>query len=112
MLALTVSQLLQWCVVVSVGLLLSSWSLLTWSKLAVAGLGGVLAGSCVALEGDAGRPWIVNFISLAAGALGGLLCWAWPISTVFVGYFSFSMIRAVGGRLRSVELLDEDTLIP
>lgn len=77
-----------------------------------AALGAVISAGSVAMEGDSGRPWMVNFIALAAGTLGGYLCLATPWALPFVIYFGGRMAVAIENRLLSVEHLDEDTLIP
>ena len=110
--ALSLSQVIQ---------LLFAWSLLgltgvfsvsQWLLLGQGALGAVLSASMVAMEGDSGRPWIVNFISLASGILGGYLCYASPWVLLLVAYLFRNMQTNVGMRLHSVEHLDEDTLIP
>lgn len=73
---------------------------------------GVLAAGAVALEGDAGRPWLVNFISLTAGAIAGVLSYLFPGTLLVVGYFSVRTIVEMRDRLHSVERMDEDVVIP
>lgn len=72
----------------------------------------VVTSSALILEGDAGRPWLVNFFVLAGATLAGYLTLAFPITVLFVVYFWTSMRGAVKKRLFSVEHLDEDTVIP
>jgi hypothetical protein len=72
---------------------------------------GWLASSCAALEGDAGRRWIVNFVGLAAGLIGAFVASYHPLLLILVAYFSLQMVNSVKERLKSVELMDEDTLI-
>ncbi len=74
--------------------------------------GAWIASSCAALEGDAGRGWLVNFIGLAAGLLGGFIAALHPLLVIFVAYGGLQMVNSVKERLRSIEFLDEDTLIP
>jgi hypothetical protein len=83
-----------------------------WLALGPAALGAVLAGGSMAFEGDSGRPWLVNFLSLAAGTIGGYLCYWQPWLLLVVGYFCLRMDAAVAHRLHSVEHLDEDSVIP
>jgi hypothetical protein len=74
-------------------------------------VGAWMGGSSVLLEGDSGRPWLVNFISLAAGLVAGfftVLHWGFLL---LIFYFCAQMVGSVKERLRSVELLDEDTLV-
>jgi hypothetical protein len=74
--------------------------------------GAWMGGASVMLEGDSGRPWLVNFISLAAGLVAGffaVLHWGFIL---LIFYFCVQMMNSVKERLRSVELLDEDTLVP
>jgi hypothetical protein len=82
-----------------------------WITLGVGSLGAVLSASCVALEGDSGRPWIVNFMSLAAGTVGGYLCAASSWFLLLAIYVFLHMEKISKNRLKSVEHLDEDTLI-
>jgi hypothetical protein len=82
-----------------------------WLALGPASLGAALAGSAVALEGDSGRPWLVNFMSLAAGTLGGYLCLLSPGFLILVLYFCSTCQLRVQARLLSVEHLDEDHLV-
>ena len=115
LMALISSQLIQWLLSwLFAGFL--AWmfagpTFSLWLRLGAAGVAGVLAGGCVAMEGDSGRPWIVNFISLAAGAVGALLTLVWPVSLLVVAYLAISMSNSVAERLRSVEHQDEDTVI-
>jgi hypothetical protein len=80
-------------------------------KLAGAGVGAVLSGACVAMEADAGVPWMVNFMSLAAGIIGGFCCWYSPWFLLVVLYLNRRMHVLVAERLYSVEHLDEDALV-
>ena len=73
--------------------------------------GAWMGGASVLLEGASGRPWVVNFISLAAGMVAGFLTvlhWGFVFLII---YFCVQMAGNIKERLRSVELLDEDTLI-
>lgn len=78
----------------------------------IASLSAVIGGASMAMEGDSGKPWMVNFISLSVGTLGGYICLAQPGLALVVFYFAFSMSAAVAKRLWSVENFDEDTFIP
>jgi len=83
-----------------------------WLALGPASLGAMVAAGSMTFEGDSGRPWMVNFLALAAGTIGGFLCLISPWFLLLVIYFSYSMSNIVSGRLLSVEHLDEDTVIP
>jgi len=54
---------------------------------------------------------MVNFMSLAAGALGGFLSYASPWFLIVAAYLAHTMQASVGKRLHSVEHLDEDRLL-
>jgi hypothetical protein len=112
-LAFGISQLIQLAIAwLALGLAAGpDWGMQTWLKLGAGSLGGVIAASMVVLEGDSGRPWLVNFISLAAGALGGYVCFAAPWALLLILYFYFKMQTSVAQRLHSVEHLDEDRFI-
>lgn len=86
-------------------------SLSHWLQLGPAVLGGVLASASTAMEGDSGRPWMVNFIALAAGILGGFLCLYSPWFLLVVIYFDGQMRKLSEQRLHSVEHIDEDIII-
>lgn len=83
-----------------------------WFKLGFGALGGAWSSAAMAMEGDSGRPWLVNFIALAAGILGGFLCYYSPYGLLAAIYLLYKMSALVAQRLHSVEHLDEDTLIP
>lgn len=78
---------------------------------AVPTIGAVWAASSVALEGDAGRPLLVNFISITAGTLAGTLCVFWWPSVFFVWYFAKQMNGLVQNRLRSIQHWSEDVIL-
>jgi hypothetical protein len=82
-----------------------------WLALGPAALGAGLAGAAVALEGDSGRPWLVNFFSLAAGTLGGYLCLASPWGLLAIAYLCSNTKGLAERRLLSVEHLDEDRIV-
>jgi hypothetical protein len=111
-----VSQVLQfaiaWLSVGILGPLTGGMSTAEWLKLGAGGLGGVVSAASMAFEGDSGRPWIVNFLALTAGTLGGFACLASPWYLLLVAYFASRMILLVDKRLHSVEHLDEDAVIP
>jgi hypothetical protein len=109
--ALAASQLLQAAAASVVGFCVTGWGFGVWAKLSWAALAGALGGCAVALEGDAGRPWLVSFLSLAAGVVAALLTYAWPWFALAVAPVFISMSRAVEGRLRSIEHPDEDSFI-
>lgn len=81
-------------------------------KIASAGFGTVLAAGSVVFEGDSGRAWLVNFMSLAAGLLGAVTSWATPLALPVLYYFNRRMAASVANRLKSVENPDEDFVIP
>lgn len=76
------------------------------------GLGSVAASASTAMEGDAGRPWLVNIFALTAGVLGGFLCWLSPLFLIGAYFFHAKMKQLAWNRLRSVEGFYEDNLIP
>lgn len=110
--ALACSQAIQWVI---------SWGALGlsgfvdpahWWRLGPASLGAVLSTSAVALEGDSGRPWMVNLIGMTAGILGGFLCLYSPFCLAGVAYFMIQLRKMAAERILSVESLDEDFVIP
>jgi len=110
--AFTVSQLVQFLVAWGAFVLSGVLPLeLAW-KYGVAGGCAVIAASSVALEGDSGRPWLVNFFSLAVAVLAGYLVLAFPAVALAVLYFRHAARSTLGSRLKSVEHLDEDSLVP
>ncbi len=82
-----------------------------WISLGLAGFAAVLSAATTAMEGDSGRPWIVNFVALAAGIIGGFLTLFSPWAFLVVVYFCMQTRKTVLERLKSVEHLDEDTVI-
>ena len=109
------SQLIQFGVAwVALGLtvldIASWWEL--WFRMGAGGIGAVVAGSAVAFEGDSGRPWIVNFMSISAGILAGYLSMEWPLVLIGVLYFSNQIVRGAVNRLKSAEIFHEDIVIP
>lgn len=89
-----------------------SMELMVWLRLGMAGAAAVAASSGLAMEGDSGRPWLVNFVTLAAALIAAFATFAWPIALLIVVYFAGAMSGAIRERLRSVEHLDEDLIIP
>jgi hypothetical protein len=82
-----------------------------WLQAGWVGLGAVLGASAVALEGDSGRPILVQLISLTTGTLAGLVCFASPWILPIVIYFVVQIEKMSINRLKSVENFYEDTLI-
>lgn len=74
-------------------------------------LGAAWASAAVVMEGDSGRPWLVNFVGLAAGFIGAVGGWASPFALFVIVYFMGQMSMVVAGRLKSVENPDEDIVI-
>lgn len=110
--ALWISQFLQAAIAWGAVGLAGFYSFDHWWALGPAVLGAILSASMVALEGDAGRPWMVNFFSLAAGTVGGYACLASPWFLLLILYFCKGQIASTAKRLMSVEHLDEDRIIP
>ena len=81
-------------------------------RMGAGALGATLASGAMALEGDSGRPWLVNLASASAGLVVGFLCFLWPVVLVPAGYFAARMVPAVASRLRSVEHFHEDLVLP
>ncbi len=88
-----------------------SVSLAIIGSLASGVLGASLMSAGVALEGDSGRPFLVNSISLVSGTLAGLLCFAMPVSLLFCLYLYHRFEAVTLNRLRSIAPIDEDTLV-
>ncbi len=82
-----------------------------WGLYFLACLGGGLGSAFVAFEGDTARPWLVNFIALASGLLGGYLTLAWPWFFPILLYFFYRQLQLVEKRFYSVEYIDEDFVI-
>jgi len=109
--AIAASQVLQ-AVICWLALGISGiFGLSAWLTLGPGVLGAAICGSAVALEGDSGQPWIVNFLSLATATIGGYLAMAWPWTLALSVYFFNQMRGLASNRLHSIETLDEDTLI-
>lgn len=84
-----------------------------WLTLGVSGGVAVIAGASVALEGDSGRPWLVNLLAFTAGTMGGLITLAAPIWGFLGAVYFASRLRALSrGRLLSVENFHEDFVVP
>ncbi|MCC7442894.1 MAG: hypothetical protein IT285_14775 [Bdellovibrionales bacterium] len=81
------------------------------AALGCGGLGAVLGGVSVAVEGDSGRPGLVNLVSLTAGTICGVACFASPWFLLAVIYFCTRTADTGRYRLRSVEWFDEDTFV-
>ncbi|MGE0614770.1 MAG: hypothetical protein AB7P04_03945 [Bacteriovoracia bacterium] len=81
-------------------------------EIAAAALGGAMAGISVAWEGDAGRPGLVNFISLAAGCLATAVCLGSPWALLAVAYFAAKCRGLAANRFKSVDSFHEDFVIP
>ncbi|MBC7692238.1 MAG: hypothetical protein H7222_10755 [Methylotenera sp.] len=82
-----------------------------WLMTVIGAWGGIITASSMCMEGDSGRPWLVNFITLAAGTLAGFLCFYSPWFLAVAIYFSWNIRSRVEQRLHSVEHLDEDSLL-
>jgi hypothetical protein len=74
-------------------------------------LSGVLCTAAVAMEGDSGRPWIVNFAGLSTGIIGAALGLWQPALLLISMYIYFNLKGTVKNRLWSVENFDEDALL-
>lgn len=109
--AVWIAQLIQWGIAWMAFGIASEIPADQWLKLGAASLGAVLVGASMALEGDSGKPWMVNFISLAGGTLGGFLCLYSPWLLLAALYIAFNMRTIVLKRFLSVEHLDEDLVI-
>jgi hypothetical protein len=75
-------------------------------------IGANLAASMMCLEGDGGRPWLVNLFSMLAGTFFGLICFQFSWVVLLLLYLYPSMMGYVRGRHRSLEYFDEDVTIP
>ena len=79
---------------------------------ALACLAAVIGATAVVMEGDSGRPVLVNLISLGSGTLwGGLTLWS-PYWFPVVIYFAVKMVQGAHMRLHSLERIDQDVVIP
>lgn len=110
------SQLVQWLAVS--GTLFIFQPLDAWKNLPVPAwewwiaMNGVLVGAAsVVLEGDAGKPLLVQFISLATGLFSGFLCFFSPWFFLGVVYFYFRMRQLAARRLASIEAVGDDLVV-
>jgi len=72
------------------------------------GLAAATGSTAAALEGDSGRPAIVNLVSLLTGTMAGLLTLLSPWVIFAVWYAVDKLVLASSRRLRSVENFNED----
>jgi hypothetical protein len=105
-----IQALIAWLSLLAV-LTVSGASLSPFIALLPACLSGVLCTAAVCMEGDSGRPWIVNFAGLSAGILGAALGLWEPALLVIAIYIYFNLKGSVKNRLWSVENFDEDSLL-
>ena len=88
--------------------------LLSWNQIVSSGavlIGGVVAAAAVVMEGDSGRPGLVNTVSLISGMLMGLFCMISPWFFLVSLYFAHKTAALVVDRLKSVEFFDEDVVV-
>jgi hypothetical protein len=71
----------------------------------------VLGCSAVCMEGDAGRPWLVNFIGFSAGIIAAALVLWQPPLVILSAYVFSNLKHSVQNRLWAVEEFDEDALL-
>lgn len=88
-----------------------AWNPAIWRMLLPSIIGGAITGASMALEGDSGRPWLVNFIGMTGALLGAYLCLWSPWCLILVGYTYRQMQVGVKNRFQSIEHMDEDRLI-
>ena len=110
-----------WSQMIQAAVALIAWSgLLLWDgkwqgtpvlALSAATLSGVLCCASVCMEGDAGRPWLVNFAGLSAALIGASLVYWQPALLILSGYVFSNLKHSVQNRLWSVEEFDEDALL-
>jgi len=89
---------------------ISDLTFLNWLSMGAGGLGAVISACTLAFEGDSGRPWLVNFISMTAGVIGGILSMAYPVTLVLIIYFAWRFLASSQHRIRSVEQFYEDAI--
>jgi hypothetical protein len=82
-----------------------------WLAAGAAQLGAIATGCSASLEGDSGRPWLVQTFVLAAGIVGGAFAWYNPWLALIPLWFFFRMRESVRDRVASVEPLDEDAVL-
>lgn len=83
-----------------------------WLALGPAFLACAWISSTLCLEGDSGRPYLVNLIALSGGIIAGYACMAHWGFLALVAVICRSLYKGMGERLKAVENLDEDALIP
>ncbi len=70
--------------------------------------GAALGAVAVSLEGDSGRPFLVNLIALTTGSLMGFLCLWTPAFLPLGALFYFYQEGRAALRIKAVERVDED----
>ncbi len=81
------------------------------APLAAAQLASIFGCAAVTMEGDSGRPWLVNFAGLSAGIIAASVT-LWQPALLLLAVYAFSNLKLnVKNRLWSVEEFDEDSLL-
>ena len=76
------------------------------------GISMILGASSLLLEGDSAIPGMSHLILLTFGTLSGVLFVLFPWFLAFLIYFFITRTQKVQNRLKTAEVLHEDTLIP
>ncbi|MBI4925689.1 MAG: hypothetical protein HY843_07175 [Bdellovibrio sp.] len=106
-----ISQVIQFFIAWSAFGIIYFTSFQEWFFISLACLGAMVSSVFVALEGDSGRPWLVHFIALASGLLGGFVTYLWSWMFLFICYLLYKQLQNIEKRLYSIEYIDEDLVI-
>jgi hypothetical protein len=87
------------------------WPHEIWLQWLVPTLATLWGASVVILEGDSGRPYLVNFVSLLLGTMAGAFVKIEISFIVFVAWACFTIPGLSRNRFWSVENADQDTLL-
>jgi len=92
-------------------LLEGKWETASFLHVTAATFSGVLCCAAVSMEGDAGRPWLVNFVGLSVALIASSLVYWQPALLILSAYIFSNLKHSVTYRLWSVEEFDEDALL-
>jgi hypothetical protein len=88
-----------------------NWETGHFLQIAAATFSGVLCCAAVSMEGDAGRPWLVNFVGLSVALIASSLVYWQPALLILSAYIFSNLKHSVTYRLWSVEEFDEDAVL-